>query len=109
MTAAEVEAVDLLSSIPGAPEQPSWNLAQAVAIYAYELRAAALLQKRRPAPERTPADAGALAAVDRALADLAAAAGRPRARRRLFKALDRAALSGREAALWTAFLRAALR
>jgi TrmH family RNA methyltransferase len=105
LTAGEVEAVDLVSSIPSAPEQPSWNLAQAVAVYAYEVRAAALAAPARGRSSRTAADPGALASVDRALAEAAERAGKPGARRRLFKALDRAALSGREAALWTAFLR----
>ncbi|HEY5677335.1 MAG TPA: RNA methyltransferase, partial [Myxococcales bacterium] len=50
LTAAEVDAVDLLSSIPSDPAQPSWNLAQAVAVYAYELRIAA--QEPRPATDR---------------------------------------------------------
>jgi TrmH family RNA methyltransferase len=107
LTADEVEAVDLLSSIPGSPEQPSWNLAQAVAIYAYELRAAAL--EARPRSRRNPADPGALAAADRALAEAARAVGKPGARRRLFRALERAQLSPREAALWTAFLRNVVR
>jgi tRNA/rRNA methyltransferase len=104
LTAEEADRVDLLSSIPSAPEQPSWNLAQAIAIYAYELRMAALAAPR-PSSPRAAADPGALAAVDRALAEAAQAAGKPGARRRLFRALDRAQLSGREAALWTAFLR----
>jgi tRNA/rRNA methyltransferase len=106
MTAAEVEAVDLLSSIPGDPEQPSWNLAQAVAIYAYELRMAALDGGARAAPARPEADPAAQAAVDRALAEAAGALGKRGARRRLFRTLKRANLGGREAALWTAFLRA---
>ena len=100
-----MNGVDLLSSIPSAPQQPSWNLAQAVAIYAYEVRAAALSGPARARSPRSPADPGALAAVDRALAEAAERAGKPGVRRRLFKALDRAELSGREAALWTAFLR----
>ena len=105
LTAPEVEAVDLLSSIPSAPEQPSWNLAQAIAIYAYEVRAAALSTPARARSPRSPADPGALAALDRALAEAAAHADKPGVRRRLFKTLDRAEVSGREAALWTAFLR----
>lgn len=105
MTAAEVEAVDLLSSIPSNPEQPSWNLAQAVAIFAYELRMAALDRGARPSSPRGEADPAALAAVDRALADATDVLGKRGARRRLFRALDRAKLTGREAALWTAFLR----
>jgi hypothetical protein len=35
--------------------------------------------------------------------------GKPGARRRLFRALDRAQMSDREAALWSAFLRAIAR
>lgn len=106
LTADEVESVDLLSSIPSAPEQPSWNLAQAVAIYAYELRTAALEAEARPRLGHDLADAGALAAVDRTLEEAARTVGKPGARRRLFRALERAQLSPREAALWTAFLRA---
>jgi len=105
MTAEEVDQVDLLSSIPSSPDQPSWNLAHAVAIYAYEMRAAALSSTTRTRPSRGPADPGAVAAVDRALAEATARAGKPGVRRRLFKALDRTDLSAREAVLWTAFLR----
>lgn len=103
LTAEEVEAVDLLSSIPSDPAQPSWNLAQAIAIYAYELRMASR-DPREPSP-RPDADPAALAAVDRALAEATRAIGKPAARRRLFRALSRSSLSNREAALWTAFLR----
>lgn len=105
MTADEAEAVDLLSSIPSDPAQPSWNLAQAVAIFAYELRMEALGTPDRPAPDRPRADPAALAAVDRALAEATSAARKPGARRRLFRCLERAGLTPREAALWTAFLR----
>ena len=109
LTAEEIERVDLVSTIPSAPEQPSWNLAQAIAVYAYELRTAALqLAPRSPSP-RAEAGADAVAAVDRALAEAAASMGKPGARRRLFRALDRAQLSGREAALWAAFFRAITR
>ena len=104
LTAAEVGQVDLLSRIPGAQEQPSWNLAQAVAIYAYEARAAAL--GRKPPAAREEADPAALAAIDRALAEALTVSGKPGARRRLFKALERARLSPRDAALWVAFLKA---
>jgi len=112
MTAQEVEAVDLLSRIPTSPEQPSWNLAQAVAIFAYELRMAALetgAESDRPAlatAAREAADPSALAAVDRALGEAAEKIKKPHARRRLFRSLERAKLNRREAALWTAFLRA---
>ena len=105
MTAEEADAVDLLSSIPSDPAQPSWNLAHAVAIFAYELRMEALGTAERPAPDRKPADPAALAAVDRALAEATRAGRKQGARRRLFRALERANLTRREAALWTAFLR----
>jgi TrmH family RNA methyltransferase len=119
LTAEEAEAVDLLSTIPAAPEQPSWNLAQAVAIFAHELRTAALAVTADPTPEDTNrrsaahhvpyTDPGALAAADRALGEAARSLGKPNARRRLFHALERAALTRREAALWTAFFHAITR
>ncbi len=110
MTAEEVEAVDLLSCIPSDPQQPSWNLAQAIAVYAYEVRMA-FLARAPPAadppgnPRTKLADPSALAAIDRALAEAAASIRKPHARRRLYRSLERASLSPREAALWTAFLR----
>jgi TrmH family RNA methyltransferase len=112
LTAREAEAVDLLSTIPAAPEQPSWNLAQAVAIFAHELRTAALASADRkeslPLPRGQP-DPAALAAADRALGEAAQSLGKPNARRRLFHALERAVLTRREAALWTAFFHAITR
>lgn len=90
---------------PRDPEQPSWNLAQAVAIFACELRMEALGTTDRSAPDRKAGDPAALAAVDRALAEATAATRKDRAHRRLFRTLDRANLSGHEATLWTAFLR----
>jgi tRNA/rRNA methyltransferase len=106
LLAEEVEMADLASCIPSAPEQPSWNLAQAVAIYAWEVRAAALRDRFEETPRSVQTSPDAVAAVDRALADAAASLGKPGLRRKLFRALDRAALSPREAALWTAFFRA---
>jgi TrmH family RNA methyltransferase len=106
LTAEEVERVDLLSTIPSDASQPSWNLAQAVAIYAWEIRAAALEGRFEPSPRLATPSPDALAAVDRALDEAARALGKPGLRRKLFRALDRAALSRREAALWTAFFRA---
>ena len=120
MTAAEVDAVDLLSSIPSDPSQPSWNLAQAIAIYAFEMRSAALQRRSGVTASEASvhgsietgtaaglrASPDALAAVDRALSGTAHALGKPGLRRRLFRALDRAALSPREATLWTAFFKA---
>ncbi len=114
LTAEEVDRVDLLSAIPSAPEQPSWNLAQAVAIYAHELRAAASAVKAAGAAppvgiEGRDADPAAFAAVDRALAEALGAIGKPGARRRLSRSLERAKLTAREAALWTAMWRAMMR
>ena len=62
LTGTEAESVDLLSSIPSAPEQPSWNLAQAVAIYAYEVRAAMTAAAPREAASREESDPAALTA-----------------------------------------------
>jgi TrmH family RNA methyltransferase len=106
LTAEEIEAVDLVSSIPSAPEQPSWNLAQAIAIYSWELRAAALRGQFVQTARSVQTAPDALASVDRALAEATASLGKPGLRRKLYKALERSALSPREATLWTAFLRA---
>jgi tRNA/rRNA methyltransferase len=106
LLAEEIEAVDLVSSIPSAPEQPSWNLAQAIAIYSWELRAAALQGRFVQTVRSVQTAPEALASVDRALAEATESLGKPGLRRRLYKALERSALSPREATLWTAFLRA---
>jgi tRNA (cytidine32/uridine32-2'-O)-methyltransferase len=113
LTAEEVEQVDRLSSIPSAPEQPSWNLAQAVAIYAHELRAACLAQAPAPPGPASGSRRGAteveLAGLDRALASALDRLGRGPTRRRLFRTLARARLTSREAALWSAVLAALAR
>lgn len=109
LTAAEVDRVDFLSAIPSAPEQPSWNLAQAVAIYAHELRAAVPFSNASVRASAEEADPAALAAVDRALAEAVGAIGKPGARRRLSRSLERARLTPREAILWTALWRAMAR
>jgi tRNA/rRNA methyltransferase len=106
LLAEEIEAVDLVSSIPSAPEQPSWNLAQAIAIYSWELRAAALQGRFVQSARSVGTPPDALASVDRALSEATFALGKPGLRRRLYRALARASLSPREATLWTAFLRA---
>jgi tRNA/rRNA methyltransferase len=106
LLAEEIEATDLVSSIPSAPEQPSWNLAQAIAIYSWELRAAALQGRFVRSARSVQTAPEALASVDRALAEATVSLGKPGLRRRLYKALERSALSPREATLWTAFLRA---
>jgi TrmH family RNA methyltransferase len=103
----ETDLCDLLSTIPSAPEQPSWNLAQAVAIYVHELRTAALsveLGLDNGQDRKDLADGAGLAALDRTLAAMLDQFGRLRTRRRLFRTLERAQPSRREAALWTGVL-----
>jgi tRNA/rRNA methyltransferase/tRNA (cytidine32/uridine32-2'-O)-methyltransferase len=108
LTAAEVERVDRVTSIPGAPGQPSWNLAQAVAIYAYEMRTACLAQAEHgSAPaDRHEAGPAEMAALDRALAATLEPLARTGTRRRLYRTLERARLTEREASLWSAVLSA---
>lgn len=104
----ETDLCDLLSTIPSAPEQPSWNLAQAVAIYAHELRTAALGLDGElglePGDQKDLADGAGLAALDRTLAAMLDQFGRLRTRRRLFRTIERSKPSRREAALWTGVL-----
>jgi tRNA/rRNA methyltransferase/tRNA (cytidine32/uridine32-2'-O)-methyltransferase len=108
LTADEVERVDHVTSIPSAPEQPSWNLAQSVAVYAHELRTACLAQAEPPpsAVSRNEASPAQLAALDRALAAALSPLSREPVRRRLFRTLARAQLTAREASLWSAVLAA---
>ncbi len=107
---AEVDRCDALSAIPTAPDQPSLNLAQAVAIYAHEARAALrAAAERPPAPRATAAtDAELLRLTEllrRALREGGFLAGPERhAVRDLAATLRRAALTRREAELWTAAL-----
>lgn len=113
LTAEEVERVDRVTSIPSAPEQTSWNLAQAVAIYAHEVRSACLAQApSSPAPasaSRRDANEVELAGLDRTLAAALDRLGRAPTRRRLYRTLARARLTSREAALWSAVLAALAR
>jgi TrmH family RNA methyltransferase len=103
LRATEMEVLDLLATIPGSPEQPSWNLAQSIAIFAYELRVAALQGlPASEAPEGKKADPGQVAAVDRALASALDDMGWLKVRRRLSRTLQRSGLTRREAALWVA-------
>lgn len=129
LTTEESEICDLLTSIPSSPEQPSWNLAQAIAIYSFTLRQAALAReslrareegeapaatggrahgKQRPPwrEEKRAADAGQMAHIDGLLAQLLEhpLLHRQRLRRRLFVTLERARLSERESTLWSALL-----
>jgi len=107
---AEIDRCDALSSIPAAPDQPSLNLAQAVAIYAWEARAALLgTAARPPAPRAAAATDAELLRLEellrRALREGGFLAGPERhAVRDLAATLRRAALTRREARLWTAAL-----
>jgi tRNA/rRNA methyltransferase len=111
LTNAEVERCHDLSSIPAADEQPSLNLAQAVAVYAWEVREA-LLARSAPSP-RPPASGATGAELARleealrtALRDAGFLAGPERhAVRDLHATLRRARLSVREARLWMSALR----
>jgi tRNA/rRNA methyltransferase len=112
LTNAEVDRCDDLSAIPSAAAQPSLNLAQAVLVYAWELRRAALAPA--PAPSARGAPTGAtddeLLRIDEALRSALRAGGflagpERHAVRDLAATLRRARLSRREARLWLAALR----
>jgi tRNA/rRNA methyltransferase len=100
-----------LSAIPSDAAQPSLNLAQAVLVYCYALRVAALEGVARPAPPRAAtATDEEVAAVEDALRRLLRAGGflagpERHAVRDLADTLRRARLSRREARLWVAALR----
>lgn len=112
-----------LSAIPSDPEQPSLNLAQAVLLYAWEVRRAALAAAApvpaargdaRRAPARGRAGGAAtdaeLAGLEQLLREVLRASGflagpERHAVRDLTDALRRARLTRREARLWNAALR----
>ncbi len=103
----EVERCDLVSAIPSDPGQPSWNLAQTIAVYAYEARMASLAGRGDHVPDRPrgePAHAGQLAHLDRSLSSLLGELGWLRVRRRLSRTLARSGLTEREAKVWSALL-----
>jgi tRNA/rRNA methyltransferase len=110
LTNTELHRCHDLSAIPAAEEQPSLNLAQAVAVYAWELREAALGGLAAPAalPAGGATDAE-LSRIEEALRGALRAArflaGPERhAVRDLQDTLRRARLSRREARLWLAAL-----
>ncbi|HZI13207.1 MAG TPA: TrmH family RNA methyltransferase [Myxococcus sp.] len=112
LTNAEVERCHDLSAVPTAPEQPSINLAQAVLLYAYEVRVAHLEASAPPAgPLPVAATDAELAQVEATLETLLAAGGflvdeQPgrTALRDLFAPLRRSRLTRKEARLWLAAL-----
>lgn len=100
-----------LSAIPSGEAQPSLNLAQAVIVYAYEVRRAGLAAAPRPL-RRPAADApdAEIARVEQALREALRAAGfltgpERHAVRDLVATLRRGRPSRREAGLWLAALR----
>lgn len=111
LTRAELDRCHDLSAIPTERAQPSMNLAQALVVYAWELRRAAL---DAPAPARKGPPAGATDAelvriedaLRTALREAGFLAGPERhAVRDLLAALRRARLTGREVRLWLAAIR----
>ncbi|WP_426750618.1 RNA methyltransferase [Myxococcus sp. Y35] len=112
LTNAEVERVHDLSAVPTAPEQPSINLAQAVLLYAYEVRVAMLeAAATPPGPLPEAATDAELAQVESTLTTVLTAGGflvdaQPgrTAVRDLFAPLRRSRLTRKEARLWLAAL-----
>lgn len=111
LTNEEVHRCHDLSAIPTGEAQPSVNLAQAVLLYAYEVRRAALAAApARPAREPEGATDAELERVEDALRDALRTSGflagpERHAVRDLAAALRRARLSRREARLWLAALK----
>jgi tRNA/rRNA methyltransferase len=110
LTAGELDRCHELSAIPAGAAQPSLNLAQAVLIYAWELRRAARSAGGPPPRRRAPAADAELARVEAALRDLLRQArflaGPERhAVRDLVAVIRRAVPTPREARLWEAALR----
>ncbi len=111
LTNGEVLRCHDLSAIPAEPAQPSLNLAQAVLVYCYALRDAALAGRDGvPPPRATAATDEELTSLEQALRELLRAGGflcgpERHAVRDLADTLRRARLSRREARLWLAALR----
>jgi TrmH family RNA methyltransferase len=113
LTNTEVLRCHDLSAVPTAPEQPSINLAQAVLLYAYEIRMATLAADPPPAaPLPQAATDTELAQVESTLEKALVAGGflmdeQTRGRsglRELFAPLRRSRLTRQEARLWLAAL-----
>jgi tRNA/rRNA methyltransferase len=110
LRAAELARCDALSRIPSRGPQPSLNLAQAVAIYAFALRGAPDAAPRRPAAGPAAAADEELVAVEASLRAALAAGGFLRGPERhavgdLTRTLRRSHLTRKEARLWVAALR----
>ena len=112
---ADLLACDALSCIPAALDQPSFNLAQAVVLYAYELFQRSTRVEERAIPEAPPAVRQDYARLEESLRRLLEESrfsdvDRPRhGVKELVASLRRGELSAAEAKLWLAALQAALR
>jgi len=110
LTNAEVDRCDDLSAIPTDVGQPSLNLAQALLVYCYEARVAALEAiPRPPAPRAAPATDAELRRLEEELRRVLREGGflsgpERHAVRDLAATLRRCGLTRREAALWLAAL-----
>jgi tRNA/rRNA methyltransferase len=110
LTNAELHRCHDLSSVPTDEAQPSINLAQAVLLYSYELRRAALEVSGPARPAAAGATDAELSAVETALREALRESGflagpERHAVRDLFATVRRSRLSRREARLWLAALR----
>jgi tRNA/rRNA methyltransferase len=114
LRAGDLARCDALSRIPSRAPQPSLNLAQAIAVYAFALRPVARPAPRAAAPgggERSAAaDDAEMLRVESALRDALAAGGFLRgperhAVRDLSRTLRRARMTRKESRLWIAALR----
>jgi len=114
LRAGELARCDALSRIPSRAPQPSLNLAQAVAVYAFALRPGARDAPPAGGARAAAADDGDLLQVESALREALAAGGFLRgperhAVRDLSRTLRRAHLTRRESRLWIAALRSVAR
>ena len=110
LRASELARCDALSRIPSRGPQPSLNLAQAVAIYAFALRGAPDAAPRGAAAGPAAADDEELVGVEESLRAALAAGGFLRGPERhavgdLTRTLRRSRLTRKEARLWVAALR----
>jgi tRNA/rRNA methyltransferase len=110
LTNAEIDRCHDLSAIPTSEGQPSMNLAQAVVVYAWELRRAALGEEAPPARAVRGATDAELRRVEDALRSALRGRGflagpERHAVKDLLAGLRRARLTRREARLWLAALR----
>lgn len=104
MTNDELARCHALSRIPVEPEQPSMNLAQAVAVHAWELRMAAWEPSPAPTPRlATDAELAALEArLGEAFPGFLREGREEKGLRALMRPLQRAGLTRRELELWMA-------